>query len=165
MLALSPPVVLASAAVSRCFVFIWGSFSLLWPASRPNLGLQNYRPLLYLIVPNEDSVGQAVFVKERRQPEVPLPGSHVVRPGQGSKVCPQPFGLLFGQLLLLLLFGGWGLGWLSPDLHSLGADSLAFEGSGGLGWSARVPGSSQTGSPSTVAWPTPGRSLHHSLLP
>jgi hypothetical protein len=34
---------------------------------------------LYTIVPNEDSVEQAVFVKKHRQPEVLMPRSHLVR--------------------------------------------------------------------------------------
>src|SRR5262245_17037475 len=56
-------------AGSRCFVFIdllFLSFSKPWP----NVGLQAHGPLLYMMVPGEGSIRQAVFVKERRQLDV-----------------------------------------------------------------------------------------------
>src|SRR6266536_1201225 len=142
----APGVLGSKLTVSRCFVFMGFVFSLLWPASQPNVGLQAYRPLLYMMVPGEGSIGQAFFVKERRQPGMSLVPARATPP-RGRRLPGR------GQSPGFLVAGGGFVGVV---------DEVTPRGSGGIGWLAFVPGSSQTGAPPTEAWPRPAGSWNHS---
>ena len=64
---------------------------------------------------------------------------------------------MFGGGLLPLFGGGF---W--PGCGHVVLEVCTLLGSGGIGWLALVPGSSQTGSPPTEAWPRPGGYENHS---
>src|SRR5215471_8266800 len=85
------------------------------------------------------------------QPDLAAPSGH---PGEGCGAA-HPFGLGGWFGLLLLFWSCFGLGAL---------DEWVLLGRAGIGWLAVVFGSSQTGSPPTVAWPSPGGSANHSSL-
>src|SRR6266487_409928 len=102
----APGVLGSKLTVSRCFVFMGFVFSLL---------------------------GQAFFVKERRQPGMSLVPARATPP-RGRRLPGR------GQSPGFLVAGGGFVGVV---------DEVTPRGSGGIGWLAFVPGSSQTGAPPT----------------